>query len=86
MKLTGYQVEKQFYSPKYETDESRDSKTTDDRTTIYWNGYVNTNSKTPATISFYTADMPTSYTLTIEGIAGNGDLIHESFPIERTRK
>ena len=82
----GYEVEKQFYSPKYDTYEERESKTSDDRTTIYWNGSVTTNSKTPATISFYTADMPTTYTLTIEGIAANGDLIHESFRIERTRK
>ena len=82
----GYQVEKNFYSPKYETDESRDSKTTDERTTIYWNGNVNTNSKTATTLSFYTADMSTTYTLTIEGIAENGDLIHESIPIKRTKK
>jgi len=82
----GYQVEKNFYSPKYETAESRESTVADKRTTIYWNGNVNTNSKTPATLSFYTADMPTTYTLTIEGIAENGDLIHESFPIERTKK
>ncbi|MGN6601285.1 MAG: TonB-dependent receptor plug domain-containing protein [Ginsengibacter sp.] len=81
----GYEVAKEFYSPNYETDESRYSKNTDKRTTIYWNGYVNTNSKFPTTISFYTADMPTTYTLTIEGIAENGDLIHESIPIERTR-
>ena len=85
-KTSGYQVEKQFYSPKYETDESRDSKTTDKRTTIYWNGYVNTDSKTATTLSFYTADMSTTYTLTIEGIAENGDLIYESFPIERTKQ
>lgn len=85
-KTNGYQVAKQFYAPKYETDQELESKLADYRTTIYWNGYVTTNSKTPTTISFYTADMPTTYTLTIEGIAENGDLIHETIPIERTRK
>ena len=82
----GYQVEKNFYSPKYETDESLRSNIPDERTTIYWNGNVNTDSKSPATLSFYTADMPTTYTLTIEGIAENGELIHETFPINRTKK
>jgi len=84
-KAGGYAVAKEFYSPNYETDESRNIKSKDKRTTIYWNGNVNTDSKSATTISFYTADMPTSYTLTIEGIAENGDLIHESIPIERTR-
>ena len=86
LEAEGYQVEKQFYSPKYDTYEERESKTPDERTTIYWSGSVTTNSTTPATISFYTADMPTTYTLTIEGIAANGDLIHETIPIQRTRK
>jgi hypothetical protein len=38
--LKGYHVEKEFYSPAYETDESRLAKTKDDRTTIYWKGNV----------------------------------------------
>ena len=84
--ISGYQVDKDFYSPKYETDESRQAKTKDERTTIYWNGNVNTDSKTPTTISFNTADTPTTYTVTIEGIAQNGDLIHEIFPINRTKQ
>lgn len=84
--VPGYHVEKDFYSPKYETDESRQAKTKNERTTIYWNGNVNTDSKNPATLSFYTADNPTTYTVTIEGIAQNGELIHETFPIKRTRQ
>jgi pectate lyase len=62
------------------------AETKDERTTIYWNGNITTDSKSPATISFYTADMPTTYTVTIEGIAENGEVIHEIFPIKRTRQ
>jgi hypothetical protein len=56
------------------------------RTTIYWNGNVTTDSKTPAIISFYTADLSTTYTVTIEGIAENGEAIHQTFPLKRTRQ
>lgn len=84
--VPGYHVEKDFYSPKYETDESRQAKAKDERTTIYWNGNVTTDSKTATAITFYTADMPANYTLTIEGIAENGEVIHETFPIKRTRQ
>ena len=86
LQVPGYHVEKDFYSPKYETDESRQAKTKDERTTIYWNGNVTTDSKSPATIFFYTADMPTTYTATVEGIAENGEVIHETFPIKRTKQ
>ncbi len=84
--LPGYHVEKDFYSPKYETDESKLAKPKDDRTTIYWNGNVVTDSKLPAIISFYTADTPTNYTVTVEGITENGEVLHEIFPIKRTRR
>ncbi len=84
--VPGYHVEKEFYSPRYETDESIHARAKDERTTIYWNGNVTADSKSPATIFFYTADMPTTYTVTIEGVAENGEFIHETFPIKRTRQ
>ena len=85
-KAGGYQVAKEFYSPNYETDESQNIKSKDVRTTLYWNGNVNTDSKTTTNLSFYTAEMPANYTVTIEGIAANGGLIYETVPIKRTRE
>ncbi len=78
----GYHVEKEFYSPKYETDESRQSKTKDKRTTIYWNGHITTDDRGLTTISFYTGGMPSTYTVTIEGIAENGEVIRKTFPVK----
>lgn len=85
LQVPGYHVEKEFYSPKYETDESKLSKTKDARTTIYWNGNVHTDENGAATVSFYAADMPTTYTLTVEGIAQNGEVIHKTSRIQRTK-
>ncbi|MDN3657366.1 TonB-dependent receptor plug domain-containing protein [Ferruginibacter paludis] len=84
LQVAGYHVEKNFYAPRYETDESRQVKIKDERTTIYWNGNVHTDETAPANISFYTADLPTSYTLTIEGIAASGALVHETISLKRT--
>ena len=86
LQAPGYHVEKDFYSPRYETEESKIAKTNDGRTTIYCNGNTTTDSKTPTIISFYTADMPTTNTITIEGIAENGEAIHQTFPLKRTRQ
>lgn len=83
--VPGYFVEKEFYSPKYETEESRQAKSRDERTTIYWNGNLNTDANGTAAISFYTADTRTTYTVTIEGITQDGKLIHQTFSIKRTK-
>lgn len=81
-----YHIAKQFYSPKYETDESKLAKPKDERTTLYWNGNVTSDSKNQATISFFAADEPTTYTVTVEGIAENGEFIHKTFPVNRTKQ
>lgn len=86
LRVPGYHVEKEFYSPQYDTDESIKVKAKDVRTAIYWNGNVIADSKSPAIISFYTADMPSTYTVTIEGIAERGEFIHETFSINRTKQ
>ncbi len=86
LQTPGYHVEKEFYSPRYDTEERKLATTNDMRTTIYWNGNVTTDSKTPAIISFYTADLPTTYTVTIEGTAENGEAIHQTFPLKTTRQ
>lgn len=73
----GYQVVKEFYSPRYETAEDSKRVPFDLRTTIYWNPSVKTNNG-EVSFDFYSADTPTGYTITIEGISSDGKLIHTS--------
>lgn len=74
----GYQQPVAFYAPKYDTPESAEYKNPDLRTTIHWEPNVRTDSTGVATLSFYTADAETSYSVIIEGIAADGKLIrHE---------
>lgn len=72
----GLQKPKEFYSPHYEI---LKPKQPDLRTTIYWKPNVQfKNGK--ASVSFYTADTSSTYTVLMEGIADN----EEPFRFENT--
>ena len=80
----GYQQPVEFYVPKYETEVQRYNGKPDHRTTIHWQPMVQTDSRGIATFSFYTADESTSYTVTIEGVADDGTIIHKTEHISTT--
>jgi hypothetical protein len=71
----GYQEPAEFYSPRYETEESRETGPPDLRTTIYWNPDVKVSAKGEASFDFYTADSPVDYSVVIEGITDDGLII-----------
>ena len=68
----GYQEPAGFYSPRYETEESRKTGPPDLRTTIYWNPDVKVSAQGEASFDFYTADSPSDYSVVIEGITDDG--------------
>jgi len=72
----GYQRPAEFYSPRYETEEQRESGPRDLRTTIYWNPNVIISPSGETGFDFYSADASTSYTVMIEGITSDGMIIH----------
>ena len=72
----GYQLPVEFYSPKYDTQESMNNSKPDLRTTIFWKPNVITDDEGNATLDFYTADDPSTYSFIIEGISDDGRLIH----------
>ncbi|MCL2738301.1 MAG: TonB-dependent receptor plug domain-containing protein, partial [Bacteroidales bacterium] len=71
----GFQPPAEFYAPKYETAALRNSPKPDLRTTIHWQPVVQTNSLGEASFEFYTADEPGSYTVIIEGLCRDGQII-----------
>lgn len=73
----GLQDPAEFYSPLYETEEQRDREDPDLRTTVYWNPNVNISSDGKARFDFYAADNKTTYSVVIEGVADNGQLIRQ---------
>lgn len=62
-----------FYSPRYTVKDSSNNSV-DLRSTIYWQPNVITGTDGKAALSFYTADKPGSYTITVEGTDFNGNV------------
>ena len=73
----GYYRPAQFYSPVYETPAQIHNPNPDFRTTIYWNPSIFVDKTNSSTVSFYTADNPGSYTVTVEGITNIGETIYQ---------
>jgi hypothetical protein len=72
----GYQKPVEFYAPKYDTPERINSDTTDLRSTIYWKPNVLVDDEDEASLEFYTADTPSTYSVVIEGIGRHKTLIY----------
>lgn len=79
----GYLVPAEFYMPNYSSEENRMSSIPDFRSTIYWRPNVVSNENGDAFVSFYTADSPGTYTVTVEGVAPNGEIIFYRGKINR---
>ncbi|MCK5677904.1 MAG: TonB-dependent receptor plug domain-containing protein [Flavobacteriaceae bacterium] len=68
---SGYYKAREFYEPIYNTGES-DYLKPDYRTTIYWSPNIEFNAQGKAKISFYTADITTTYRVELQGITSEG--------------
>ncbi|TCK80764.1 hypothetical protein [Albibacterium bauzanense] len=71
-KPMAFTLPREFYSPKYKASSTVDM--TDIRSTIYWEPFITTDKDGKATVSFYTADNPGSYSIIIEGSDMQGNL------------
>jgi hypothetical protein len=68
----GLQVQREFYAPKYDNGNSKESRLPDPRTLLYWNPTLTTTSDKASEIEFFTSDVPGNYTIVVEGISKDG--------------
>jgi hypothetical protein len=73
-KTLPFTLAKQFYSPKYMVKNRSTAAGTDLRSTIFWDANVTTDKEGKATVSFYSADRRSNYTVVMEGSDMNGQL------------
>jgi Outer membrane cobalamin receptor protein len=78
----GYQKPVEFYSPKYDTPNSKYLTNPDYRTTIFWKPDIVINEKEEARFEFYTSDFSSTYSVVIEGITNDGRIIRQVEKIE----
>jgi TonB-dependent SusC/RagA subfamily outer membrane receptor len=70
--LSGYSEAAEFTSPDYSEHTTGDDRA-DYRSTIYWNPHAIADGKEPLMLSFYAADIPTSYRIVVEGVTTEGE-------------
>jgi hypothetical protein len=75
---SGYQQPAEFYSPRYETLQARQSQVPDLRTTVFWKpDVVISEEHEEAVFEFYTSDVPTTYSVVIEGLTDDGKIVRQ---------
>jgi hypothetical protein len=69
----GLELQRQFYSPVYDSDKAYVSRVPDFRNVLYWAPYVTTGTNGKNSVSFYTSDQTGSYIGIIQGLTANGE-------------
>lgn len=72
MEYDGLQLQREFYSPAYETQAEAESPLPDFRNVLFWSPVVITNEKGIANLDFYTSDRPGTYAVVVQGMTANG--------------
>ena len=68
----GLQLQREFYSPLYDTKEKAESRLPDFRNVLYWSPAIKTDEKGESQISFYISDRPGKYVVFVQGMTSNG--------------
>jgi hypothetical protein len=68
----GLQLQREFYSPRYETPKQLSSRLPDARTLLYWNPAIKTNAQGQGSVQFYTSDQAGTYVAEVNGLDTNG--------------
>lgn len=78
----GMQLQRQFYSPVYDTEKAEKSRVPDFRSLLFWTPEVNIDEAGKGQISFFTSDQKGKYIGAIQGITDNGDAASQYFSFE----
>jgi len=72
MNYDGLQTQREFYTPRYETQQQRQSRMPDQRTLLYWNPSVTTGTDGKQQLEFYTSDQSGNFQIVVEGLTNDG--------------
>lgn len=69
--LDGFQLQREFYSPNYNSKIQKESRIPDFRNLLYWNPEITTVNGTN-NLEFYSSDIPGTYAIVVHGISNDG--------------
>ena len=73
MDYEGLEVQRQFYSPVYDTEQAQNSRIPDFRDVLFWEPYITTQTQGKNNLSFYTSDKTGQYIGIIQGLTATGE-------------
>ncbi|SOD79962.1 hypothetical protein [Spirosoma fluviale] len=68
----GLQLQREFYSPRYDTPRQLSSRQPDGRTLLYWNPNLKTDAQGKGRAEFYTSDQTGTYVVEVNGLTTDG--------------
>jgi hypothetical protein len=68
------QIQREFYSPVYESQEQKENRLPDRRKVLMWNPDINTSEKGKIQLKFFTSDVPGKYSIIINGVNKKGEV------------
>jgi hypothetical protein len=71
----GLQLQREFYSPVYETDAERQRRIPDFRNTLYWTPDVLPGKDGQAAVQFYTSDIKGKFVVVLQGFNSKGEAV-----------
>ncbi|MBP5277477.1 MAG: carboxypeptidase regulatory-like domain-containing protein, partial [Prevotella sp.] len=81
VRLEGYQAPAEYYFPRYPKGSRPSEMLPDVRRTLYWNPYLRMVKDMPMHLDFYSADIPTTYTVRVEGVTSHGRIVSGTLPL-----
>ena len=72
LEYPGLQLQREFFSPVYETAAQVENRAPDFRNLLYWSPNIKTNEQGKKDLNFYTSDLPGHYAVVIQGITADG--------------
>ena len=71
----GLQLQREFYSPAYESISDKEKRIPDFRTTLFWAADVREQMSGNSHLKFFTSDLPGKYLVVMQGITENGEAV-----------
>ncbi len=78
----GLQLQREFYSPTYETSGQKNNHMADFRNLLYWSPDIKTNLTGKKDLSIFSSDLPGTYAIVLEGISADGKTISKVVKFE----
>jgi hypothetical protein len=80
----GLQLQREFYSPVYETKDQLEKRIPDFRNTLLWSPDITTDPDGKTMIHFYTSDKGGKYIVVLQGMSANGNFVsaHSFFEVK----